>query len=41
MRSPFGNSTPEEIAELVAFVASDHGRYMAGSIVSIDGGITT
>ncbi|MFM7144442.1 MAG: SDR family NAD(P)-dependent oxidoreductase [Alphaproteobacteria bacterium] len=41
VRSPFGNSTPEEIAELVAFVASDHGRYMAGSIVSIDGGITT
>jgi NAD(P)-dependent dehydrogenase (short-subunit alcohol dehydrogenase family) len=41
VRSPFGNSTPEEIAELVAFVASDQGRYMAGSIVSIDGGITT
>lgn len=41
VRSPFGNSTPEEIAELVAFVASEQGRYMAGSIVSIDGGITT
>ena len=41
VRSPFGNSTPEEIAELVAFVASDQGRYMTGSIVSIDGGITT
>ncbi len=41
VRSPFGNSTPEEIAALVAFVASDQGRYMAGSIVSIDGGITT
>ena len=40
VRSPFGNSTPEEIAALVAFIASDQGRYMTGSIVSIDGGLT-
>src|SRR5262249_55231672 len=39
--SPLGNSTPEEIAKVVAFVASDDCRYMTGSIVSIDGGITT
>jgi NAD(P)-dependent dehydrogenase (short-subunit alcohol dehydrogenase family) len=32
--------SPEEIAALVAFVASDQGRYMTGSIVSIDGGLT-
>lgn len=38
--TPLGNSTPEEIAALVAFVASDEGRYMTGSIVSIDGGLT-
>ena len=38
--SPLGNSTPEEIAKVVAFVASDDCRYMTGSIVSIDGGIT-
>jgi NAD(P)-dependent dehydrogenase (short-subunit alcohol dehydrogenase family) len=38
--SPLGNSTPEEIAEVVAFIASDQCRYMTGSIVSIDGGIT-
>jgi NAD(P)-dependent dehydrogenase (short-subunit alcohol dehydrogenase family) len=38
--SPLGNSTPQEIAEVVAFVASDQCRYMTGSIVSIDGGIT-
>jgi NAD(P)-dependent dehydrogenase (short-subunit alcohol dehydrogenase family) len=38
--TPLGNSTPEEIAKVVAFVASDDCRYMTGSIVSIDGGIT-
>jgi NAD(P)-dependent dehydrogenase (short-subunit alcohol dehydrogenase family) len=38
--SPLGNATPEEIAKVVAFVASDDCRYMTGSIVSIDGGIT-
>jgi NAD(P)-dependent dehydrogenase (short-subunit alcohol dehydrogenase family) len=38
--SPLGNSTPEEVAEVVVFVASDACRYMTGSIVSIDGGIT-
>ena len=39
--SPLGNSQPEEIANVVVFVASDDCRYMTGSIVSIDGGITT
>jgi NAD(P)-dependent dehydrogenase (short-subunit alcohol dehydrogenase family) len=38
--SPLGNSTPEEIAKVIAFVASDDCRYMTGSVVSIDGGIT-
>jgi NAD(P)-dependent dehydrogenase (short-subunit alcohol dehydrogenase family) len=38
--SPLGNSQPEEIANVVAFIASDECRYMTGSIVSIDGGIT-
>jgi NAD(P)-dependent dehydrogenase (short-subunit alcohol dehydrogenase family) len=32
---------PDEVAALIAFVASDEGRYMTGAIVSIDGGITT
>jgi len=40
MTSPLGNATPDEIAALVAFIASDEGRYMSGSIVSIDGGLT-
>lgn len=38
--SPLGNSTPEEIAACIAFVASDEARYMAGAVVSIDGGLT-
>jgi NAD(P)-dependent dehydrogenase (short-subunit alcohol dehydrogenase family) len=38
--SPLGNSSPEEIANVAVFVASDECRYMTGSIVSIDGGIT-
>ncbi len=38
--SPVGYAEPEEIAGLVAFVASDEGRYMIGQIVSMDGGIT-
>jgi len=40
LRTPLGNSQPEEIAALIAFVASDEGRFMTGSIVSIDGGLT-
>jgi NAD(P)-dependent dehydrogenase (short-subunit alcohol dehydrogenase family) len=38
--SPLGYSEPEEVAGLVAFVASDEARYMVGQIVSMDGGIT-
>jgi NAD(P)-dependent dehydrogenase (short-subunit alcohol dehydrogenase family) len=38
--SPLGASEPEEIAGLIAFMASDDGRYMVGQIVSMDGGIT-
>jgi NAD(P)-dependent dehydrogenase (short-subunit alcohol dehydrogenase family) len=40
LRTPLGNSQPEEIAALIAFIASDDGRFMTGSIVSIDGGLT-
>jgi NAD(P)-dependent dehydrogenase (short-subunit alcohol dehydrogenase family) len=38
--SPIGYAEPEEQAGLIAFVASDEGRYMVGQIVSMDGGIT-
>lgn len=40
LRSPLGNGKPEEVAGLIAFIASNDGRYMTGSIVSIDGGVT-
>ena len=38
--TPLGNSQPEEIANVAIFIASDACRYMTGSIVSIDGGLT-
>jgi NAD(P)-dependent dehydrogenase (short-subunit alcohol dehydrogenase family) len=38
--TPLGNSTPAEIANIVAFVASDDCRYMTASVVSVDGGLT-
>ena len=38
--TPMGNSTPEEIANIVAFVASDECRYMTAAVVSVDGGLT-
>lgn len=38
--TPLGNSQPEEIANVAIFVASDACRYMTGSIVSVDGGLT-
>jgi meso-butanediol dehydrogenase/(S,S)-butanediol dehydrogenase/diacetyl reductase len=41
IRSPLGMAEPEEVASLIAFIASDEGRYMTGAIVSIDGGIPT
>ncbi len=41
VRSHLGNAKPEEVAAFIAYVASHQGRYIAGSILSIDGGITT
>jgi NAD(P)-dependent dehydrogenase (short-subunit alcohol dehydrogenase family) len=38
--SPLGYAEPEELASLIAYIASDEARYMTGSIVSMDGGIT-
>jgi len=40
LRTPWGNASTDEVASLVAFVASDEGRYMTGAIVSMDGGLT-
>jgi NAD(P)-dependent dehydrogenase (short-subunit alcohol dehydrogenase family) len=38
--SPMGFCSPEEVANVIAFLASPASRYMSGSIVSIDGGLT-
>jgi len=40
IRTPLGTATPDEVAALIAFVASSEGRYMTGAVVSIDGGLT-
>ena len=39
MNLPFGRmAKPEEVADLVTFLASDRARYISGTIVTIDGG---
>lgn len=40
MMTRMGTCRPEEVAGTFAYVASDEARYMNGSIVVIDGGIT-
>jgi NAD(P)-dependent dehydrogenase (short-subunit alcohol dehydrogenase family) len=40
IRTPLGTASPDEVAALIAFIASEEGRYMTGSVVSIDGGLT-
>jgi meso-butanediol dehydrogenase/(S,S)-butanediol dehydrogenase/diacetyl reductase len=40
MISPFGSAEPDDIAAAYAFVASDEARFMTGSIIPIDGGLT-
>jgi len=38
---PLGrNGQPDEVAEVIVFLASDRAKYMTGSIVSVDGGFT-
>jgi len=38
---PMGRQgTPDEVADVVAFLASDDARLMTGSIVTVDGGLT-
>jgi NAD(P)-dependent dehydrogenase (short-subunit alcohol dehydrogenase family) len=34
------DGTPAEIADGVAFLASDGGRYLHGAVLMVDGGVT-
>lgn len=38
--TPLGMATPDEVAVLFAYLASDDARYVTGSIMTIDGGLT-
>lgn len=40
LMTPMGYAQPDELASLFAYVASDEARYMTGSVVAMDGGIT-
>ena len=40
MISPMGMTSPDKMAGVFAFIASDEANYMTGSVVAMDGGIT-
>jgi 3-oxoacyl-[acyl-carrier protein] reductase len=41
-RQPFGQTQkPEQIAAVIAFLASDHAKYITGSTITVDGGASS
>jgi NAD(P)-dependent dehydrogenase (short-subunit alcohol dehydrogenase family) len=38
--TPMGSGEPEEVASLIAYVASPDARFMTGAVIPHDGGIT-
>lgn len=38
--TPMGSAEPEEVASLITYIASDDARFMTGSVIPLDGGIT-
>ena len=38
--TPMGSGEPEEVASLIAYVASADARFMTGAVIPLDGGIT-
>jgi len=38
--SPLGFATPDDIANMILFLASDEASFMTGAIVPVDGGLT-
>ena len=40
LSSPMGLAEPEEVAALAAFLLSEDSRYMTGSVVTMDGGVS-
>ena len=40
LMTPMGFVKPQQVAKVIAFLASDDGDYMTGAIVSVDGGLT-